>query len=222
MVIHYSRRKSVLSLCLALFFGIPLNFVFLIYMFGLWSMIANESIWFVLWLLFILGIPTLATNMIIFVSLQRLLFNVTAFEVTDREFIVHLGIIRRKKLAIPLEDIALVSLEHTSLGASFSRLFGLKSTSGIRSVGKALQVVEGSKLSSDMVLSETYLHLCILFHMAEKAVYYSRLYGVRLKTLLDYALETGILEIEPGPIETVNEKDLMNFIEKMKSNHLIS
>lgn len=212
MVIGYSKWKSWLALGLGLFFGLPLNFVLLGFLAG-WQELGFFG---VLLILFIFGIPTLGANLVILASLQRLLFKTKAFEVTASHFILYTGLIRRRALAIPLSEIALVSLEQVSLGKDLLRYFRSRSVKTIRTVGKAAQFASKSTVSSDMVLSDTYLHLFILFYDPEKAVHYSRLYGYRLAALLEHARQTAILDIETGPIEPVTEKDLMAYIEQMK------
>ncbi len=99
-----------------------------------------------------------------------------------------------------------------------SRLFGNVSEKTVESIGKTIAFATESKTSARASLSDTYTHLLILFHDSERAVFYAKQYGIKIKNLLKYTAATSILDVEPGPIEHFSEEKLQDLLEERKLN----
>ncbi|WFA75442.1 PH domain-containing protein [Streptococcus suis] len=126
----------------------------------------------------------LSSHLIFIVSIQRLFFGLKAFELTEKHFVLYRGIFRRKAVSIPINEIEFIGIEEQTLGAGLSRLFGNVSEKTVESVGKTIAFATESKTSARASLSDTYTHLLILFHDSERAVFYAKQYGIKIKNLL--------------------------------------
>ncbi|HEM3555093.1 hypothetical protein ACTGUZ_01495 [Streptococcus suis] len=218
MIVRYSRWKSLLALGLSLFFGLPLSYVTVVLFISLWGEdVATVTLGGIIFLL-IFGIPTLSSHLVFIVSIQRLFFGLKAFELTEKHFVLYRGIFRRKAVSIPINEIEFIGIEEQTLGAGLSRLFGNVSEKTVESIGKTIAFATESKTSARASLSDTYTHLLILFHDSERAVFYAKQYGIKIKNLLKYTAATSILDVEPGPIEHFSEEKLQDLLEERKLN----